>query len=317
MNEDRVVTSKSLLQRFWWILVIVGLLVVTFVSYIVYQNHRHGVYESYLLSAQGAYNQRSYPTAISDYQDALKYYNTPSVQQDLANAKMMKTQYRDFENGVQNLQGNANLSAALKYFDLVTPQDKLDYSKAQGYIKKIQLSLVVNKLQNDASAAMNDISVLNTPTNKIADLENAMTGTVALGTQAFANDLARLNEYMSVLNADSQQIVSDGDVFSADMQSLNNKTILTIAKQFQSDLTLLENDASDMYTVAYSNYATLQSQNANNYYGGYATLSTSNTDEWNADIQDLDNQSNALSNLQSELNAYHGSQANTGSGSSL
>ncbi len=70
-------------------------------------------------------------------------------------------------------------------------------------------------------------------------------------------------------------------------------------------------------TVAYSNYATLQSQNANNYYGGYATLSTSNTDEWNADIQDLDNQSNALSNLQSELNAYHGSQANTGSGSSL
>ena len=103
------------LKRFWWVFTIIILIIAGIIIYFVYENHRNTMYHSYIQAAKVALNNNNYRLAITDYNQALTYNNTPDMQAQLSNAKNLLTQHESYLAGVAAMTA-ANYQKAISDF---------------------------------------------------------------------------------------------------------------------------------------------------------------------------------------------------------
>ena len=263
------------LKRFWWVFTVIILIIVGMITYFVYENHRNTMYHSYIQAAQDALNNNNYRLAITDYNHALTYNNTPDMQAQLSNAKNLLTQHESY------LAGVAAMTAA-------------NYQKAASI------------LINDGQKLFNDIAILTGDSNTIANLENNITSNDAFGSQALNDDVATMSTDANAISNDVSAFQSEISTFNTDAQYVNDSEINGIIDKVNTALSALENDYSDMSNITSDDLSSIQNQEVDGASAYYNTpvINQSSTTQWNSDITNSTNEFNMMTNAMSQLKAH-------------
>ena len=300
------------LKRFWWVFTIIILIIAGIITYFVYENHRNTMYNSYIQAAKDALNNNNYRLAITDYNQALTYNNTPDMQAQLSNAKNLLTQHESYLAGVAAMTA-ANYQKAISDFQAVTNRDRADYSAAQREINQAQAAInqannqkAASIVINDGQKLFNDIATLSGDSNTIANLENNITSNDAFGSQALNDDVATMSTDANAISNDVSAFQSEISTFNTDAQYVNDSKISGIIDKVNTAVSALENDYSDMSNITSDDLSSIQNQEVDGASAYYNTpvINQSSTTQWNSDITNSTNEFNMMTNALSQLKAH-------------
>lgn len=275
-----------------------GVCVIGLAAFGIYRWHETKVMNQFIQTGEGQIASGDYSGAVQSFQNALRYGNTPTLQQDLKNAKALVQSQSEFLLGKSSYEQHDWASAATHLHNVI-PSDKQDYQQAQQLIGKAELASALDKVQKDladladaSSKFIDDTNSLVGPWNKLNTDEYSANG-------MFQQDVTSFATSFKSATSDAQDIQNAIANLNTDAQSITDKSITPIIQTLENDLNGYEKDVNDMMTILSGVQTSIQ----NTENGMYQNFNI-NSFQWNADESDITKMSSLIVNDTAKLKAY-------------